>query len=79
MNLPCRSQSAAFPLLLMMTGIAPLAVRAQDNGVIPTTNKVLVVVREFTKPGKDAVRTRRPRARSSRRFSRATALRATTP
>lgn len=53
MNLPFRSQFTAFPLLLMMTGIAPLAVHAQDNGVIPTTNKVLVVVREFTKPGKD--------------------------
>lgn len=53
MKLSFRHQSATFPLLLMMTGIAPLAASAQQNGVIPSTNKVLVVVREFTKPGKD--------------------------
>ncbi len=53
MKLPFRNKPSTLPLLLMMAGIAPLAASAQDNGVIPTTNKVLVVMREYTKPGKD--------------------------
>jgi hypothetical protein len=53
MKLPFTRLTVSLPLLLMMTGIAPLAASAQENGVIPTTNKVLVVVREYTKPGKD--------------------------
>jgi hypothetical protein len=46
--------SASLPLLLALLSGAPLALLAQDsaNGIIPS-NKVLVVAREFTKPGKD--------------------------
>ena len=53
MNLPFRSKSATLPLLLMMTSIAPLAVSAQENGIVANPNKLLVIVREYTKPGKD--------------------------
>jgi hypothetical protein len=52
MKLPFQRQSAALPLLLFSLSSAPFAVSAQDNGIIPS-NKVLVVAREFTKPGKD--------------------------
>src|SRR5271165_7133833 len=47
-----RRRSAAFPMLLSFIASAPLAVFAQQNGVLPT-QKVLVITREVTKPGKD--------------------------
>lgn len=41
-----------FAVLLMMSFSAPLALLAQENGIIPT-NKILFITREYTKPGKD--------------------------
>jgi len=45
-------KSATLPLLLSLITGAPLAVYAQQGAVLPT-QKVLVVTREYTKPGKD--------------------------
>jgi hypothetical protein len=44
-------QSAMLPLLFMLGG-APLALSAQEATVMPTP-KILVIQREYTKPGKD--------------------------
>ena len=52
MKLPFRGHSAAFALLLLASSSAPLALFAQENGVIPGNN-ILFISREFTKPGKD--------------------------
>ena len=51
MKLPSARLSASLPLLLLLSSSASVAVFAQDSGVIPT-NKVLVVAREYTKPGR---------------------------
>jgi hypothetical protein len=45
-------KSATLPLLLSLITGAPLAVYAQQGAVLPT-QKVLVITREVTKPGKD--------------------------
>jgi hypothetical protein len=50
MKLSFSGHSAA--LLLLMSCSAPLALLAQENGVIPN-NKILFISREYTKPGKD--------------------------
>ncbi len=54
MKLPFARLSASLPLLLLLSSSASVAVFAQDNatGIIPS-NKVLVVAREYTKPGRD--------------------------
>jgi hypothetical protein len=52
MKLPSARLSASLPLLLLLSSGASVAVFAQDSGIIPT-NKVLVVAREYTKPGRD--------------------------
>ena len=43
--------SAAFPFFVLLLSCAPV-VLAQDSGVLPTA-KVLLIAREFTRPGKD--------------------------
>jgi hypothetical protein len=50
MKLSIRRPSST--LLLLMSFAAPLALVAQENGIIPV-NKILVISREYTKPGKD--------------------------
>ncbi len=50
MKLPFARPSAALPLLLCVVSSAPITLLAQD--VLPNS-KVLVVAREFTKPGRD--------------------------
>ena len=50
MKLLFRGHSAA--MLLLMSLAPPLALVAQENGIIPT-NKILFISREYTKPGKD--------------------------
>ena len=52
MKLPFRGLLAACPLLLSLFVSAPLAVSAQENGVLPTS-KFLIIDREFVKPGKE--------------------------
>ncbi len=52
MKLPFARLSASLPLLLLLSSSASVALFAQDSGIIPT-NKVLVVAREYTKPGRD--------------------------
>jgi hypothetical protein len=52
MKLRFDRHAAALPLLTFLLVSAPFSVSAQDNGVIPTS-KVLVIQREYTKPGKD--------------------------
>jgi hypothetical protein len=53
MKLPFRCQSVALPLLLLgFVSGATLTVSAQDKSII-SSPKVLVITREFTKPGKD--------------------------
>jgi hypothetical protein len=52
MKLPFARSSASLPVLLLSLSSASVTVFAQDNGII-ATNKVLVIAREFTKPGKD--------------------------
>ena len=52
MKLPFRSRSAALPLLLLASFGAPIALFAQESGVVPNP-KILYISREFTKPGKD--------------------------
>jgi hypothetical protein len=53
MKLPFCCQSVALPLLLLgFVGGATLTVSAQDKSII-SSPKVLVITREFTKPGKD--------------------------
>ena len=45
---------ASLPLLLLLSSSASVALFAQDNASsIISTNKVLVVAREYTKPGRD--------------------------
>lgn len=51
MKLPSRGLLAACPLLLSVFVSAPLAVSAQENGVLPTS-KFLIIDRELVKPGK---------------------------
>jgi hypothetical protein len=51
MKLSLRKRSAALPLLLCSLSIAPLAVHAQNDGVNGPPN-VLLIQREFLKPGK---------------------------
>jgi hypothetical protein len=52
MKLTFDRPSAAFPLLLILVGSAPLTISAQESGVVPNP-KLLVIQREYTKPGKD--------------------------
>ena len=52
MKLPFARLSAPLPLLLLLSSSASVAVFAQDASIIPT-NKILVVAREYTKPGRD--------------------------
>ena len=52
MKLPFRGLLAACPLLLSLFVSAPLAVSAQENGVLPTS-KFLIIDREFVRPGKE--------------------------
>lgn len=52
MKLPFRNCCAALPLLLLACFSAPIALFAQENGIIPN-GKILYISREFTKPGKD--------------------------
>lgn len=52
MKLSFRGPSSAFPLLVSVLLSAPLAGFAQENGIIPSP-KILLVAREYTKPGKD--------------------------
>jgi hypothetical protein len=52
MNLPSTRLPASLCLLLLLSSSASVAVFAQDSSIIPS-NKVLVVAREYTKPGKD--------------------------
>jgi hypothetical protein len=52
MKLSFSNRSAALPLLLLASFSAPLALFAQENGILPT-NKILYISREYTKPGKD--------------------------
>ena len=53
MKLPFLRHAAALPLLLLgFTCIASLTASAQDKAILPS-GKVLVINREFTKPGKD--------------------------
>ena len=52
MKLTYARLSASLPLLLLLSSSASVPVFAQDSGIIPT-NKVLVVAREYTKPGRD--------------------------
>ena len=52
MKLPFRGRSAALPLLLLASFSAPIALLAQENGIIPN-GKILYISREYTKPGKD--------------------------
>ena len=52
MKLPFRGLSTALPLLLLTSLSAPLALFAQDSGVMPSS-KILFISREFTKPGRD--------------------------
>ncbi len=50
MKLPLARLSASLPLLLCLVSSAPLTLLAQD--VLPNS-KVLVIAREYTKPGRD--------------------------
>jgi hypothetical protein len=52
MKLTFDRHSAALPLLLFLLGSAPLTLSAQEGGVVPAP-KLLVIQREYTKPGKD--------------------------
>ncbi len=52
MKLPSARLATSLPLLLLLSSGASVAAFAQDASVIPT-NKILVVAREFTKPGRD--------------------------
>ncbi len=52
MKLLFRGPLAACPLLLTLFVSAPLALSAQENGILPSP-KFLVVDREFVKPGKE--------------------------
>jgi hypothetical protein len=52
MKLPFRGLLAACPLLLSIVGSAPLALSAQENGILPSP-KIMVIDREFVKPGKE--------------------------
>jgi len=51
MKLPFRGLLAACPLLLSVFVSAPLALSAQENGVL-STSKFMMIDREFVKPGK---------------------------
>lgn len=53
MKLTSTRLSAPLPLLLLLSSSASYAVFAQDAGIVPNSNKILVVAREFTKPGRD--------------------------
>jgi hypothetical protein len=52
MMLPSCRRSVAFPLLLLGFASSALTVSAQDKSII-SSPKVLLITREFTKPGKD--------------------------
>ncbi len=52
MKLSFRGPLAACPLLLSVFVSAPLALSAQENGILPSP-KFLVIDREFVKPGRD--------------------------
>jgi hypothetical protein len=52
MKLAFHRPSALLPSLLVLLSSAPLTILAQDSAFIPT-NKVLVIAREYTKPGRD--------------------------
>lgn len=52
MKLSFRGPFAACPLLLSVFVSAPLALSAQENGILPSP-KFLVIDREFVKPGRD--------------------------
>jgi hypothetical protein len=68
MKLPLRSSCAALQLVLLASFTSPLALFAQENGVLPTS-KILYISREFTKPGKDGT----PHQMSEAAFLRAEA------
>ena len=53
MKLPFRSLLAASPLLLSLLVSTPPTLFAQESGVLTSPNKVLVIDREYLKPGRD--------------------------